>query len=647
MNISLLSVSFKKITGNFIVVVCCVFITSFVTAQVKFSAICPERKIGKNDYLQVQFSLENAVNAESITPPSFKNFIIVSGPNQQSGMSIVNGNVKQYVAVEFILKPQSAGSFIIPSAIAKADGKEYRSAPITVEVTNASSPGKTGGNSFSSPFAGLNLDPYPQPEPVHEYDDYILHKGENIEEKIRKNLFIKVEVNKKSCYVGEPIVTTYKLYTRLRSESNLTKTPSFNGFSVSELMMPGNNSLTTEKYNGREYQVYTLRKVLLYPLQPGTFVLEPIEAENRATFIRADYAGSRRGDGFYDMLRDFANENSPQDAMQQKTVLLKSEPVNITVKPFPETGKPADFKGATGEFKIAAQLQNKNITTDDAGNLKLIIGGAGNIQLVNAPNIPWPQGLEGYDPKSSENIDKMSVPMKGEKMFVYSFTTVKEGDYQIPEIRFSYFDLNSQSYKTIGTQPLVVHVKKGKGIAKNSAGSIEKETIKDNNEIAAWLKNNWEIMTGGLIIFAGMIFLVTRKSNQKNKIAAPIVDVQSDLQIQNKIEEPQFIIPVNPLAAAEEKLNENHTAQFYRSLDVCFKKYLSDKLEIPIENLTKKKISERMDKCNVGVGTTILVSTLLQNIELNLYAPFSTTDEMNADFEKASEAVALLDKQIC
>ncbi len=74
-------------------------------AQVKFSVICPEKKIGKNDFLQVQYMVQNASNVESIIPPRFKNFDIVSGPNQQSGMSIVNGKTDQYVAISFYLKP--------------------------------------------------------------------------------------------------------------------------------------------------------------------------------------------------------------------------------------------------------------------------------------------------------------------------------------------------------------------------------------------------------------------------------------------------------------------------------------------------------------------------------------------------------------
>ena len=85
-------------------------------AQVNFTAVCPQKKIGKNDYLQIQFKVENASNVESIIPPSFKNFSIVSGPNQESGMTSINGKVDQYVSIGYYLKPnrraitQSAGN---------------------------------------------------------------------------------------------------------------------------------------------------------------------------------------------------------------------------------------------------------------------------------------------------------------------------------------------------------------------------------------------------------------------------------------------------------------------------------------------------------------------------------------------------------
>src|SRR4051812_20557244 len=121
-------------------------------SQAKFSAVCSDKKIGKNDYVQVQFMVENAQNVEAITPPSFRNFSIISGPNQSSGMTSINGNTKQYVSIDFVLKPQGPGTFTIGSASAKADGKEFHSTPVTIEVTSSSTTNKSGGSSYASPF---------------------------------------------------------------------------------------------------------------------------------------------------------------------------------------------------------------------------------------------------------------------------------------------------------------------------------------------------------------------------------------------------------------------------------------------------------------------------------------------------------------
>jgi hypothetical protein len=493
-----------------------------------------------------------------------------------------------------------------------------------------------------SPYSNFTLDFPPEPA-THQFDDYIIRKGENVVEKIKKNLFIKIDVNKTSCYVGEPIVATYKLFTRLKSESNVLKTPSFNGFSVSELEMPNNYSLTTEKYNGREYNVYVLRKVQLYPLQSGVLSLDPVEVKNSITFLKSEYAGKRNGDIFYDLLRNFADETAPGDATEQQTATITCSPLNINVKPLPDVNKPADFKGGVGNFKITAAVEKNNITTDDAGSLKIIISGAGNIQMINAPNVSWPQGLEGYEAKSVEQVDKFSVPMKGEKIFTYPFTVSKAGDYTIPAINFSYFDIASQSYKTIATQTIPLHVKKGTGNHQNIMNSSgDKKSTTSFTD--ALYNNRIYLIAAGLCVLALIVILKKPKKEKQLTVAASKSSAK-DYQ-QDPVEEATFVIPANPLAAAEEKLAKGDPG-FYKALDVSLHNYLAEKLQVPVQELTKKKINERMDKCNVGVGTTLLVNSLLEEIELNLYAPVSSATQMNEVYEKASEAVSLLDKQIC
>ena len=635
-------VSLKRFSKYFLAFIF-IFLFSVSFAQVKFSASSNDKTIGRNDYLQVEFTVENAANVESIIPPSFKNFTVVSGPNQQSSMSNINGSIKQSLSLGFVLQPLSTGNFTIGAATLKADGKEYHSNPLSVQVTNSTSSNRTGGNSLN-PFGNITLD-FPTEPATHQFDDYILQNGENVAQKISKNLFIKIEVSKKSCYVGEPLVATYKLYTRLKSESNVIKAPSFNGFSVSELEMPDNFTLRTEKYNGREYNVYILRRVQLYPLQSGVLSLEPVEVKNRITFLKADYAGKRKGDIFYDMLRDFADENAPGNATEQQVITVSCDTLKVTVKPLPEANKPESFKGAIGNFKIAASLEKNNITTDDAGALKVIISGAGNIQLINAPHVLWAQGIEGFESKASENVDKFSVPIRGDKVFIYPFTVTNGGEYTIPSINFSYFDINTQSYKTISTEPLSVHVTKGTG---NSQKAITSTVQNDSDQNKNWYDFIYTYrlyLSAGIMLLGLLAILFVRSKKEKNEDV--IKTVSTDVQ-ENKIDQPEeFIIPQNPLADAESKLAEGDSVQFYRVLDVSLHKYLSEKLKVPVEELNKKRINERMDKCNVGVGTTLLVNAVLEDIELNLYAPVSSETKMQKVYENASEVVSLLDKQIC
>ena len=618
---------------------CC--IVSFDYAQPKLTVSISEKEIGKNDYVEIQFNVENAAHVDQISPPSFQNFHIVSGPNQESGMSSVNGTIKRFIGIGYVLKPISTGTFTFTPATAIADGKNIRSASVTIKVSKTSPSTSGRGNSFTSPFANLTLD-LPQESQVHQYDEYILHRGDDVGDKIRRNIFVNVETSKSSCYVGEPVVATYKLYTRLKSESNVTKSPSLNGFSVSELGNPSANNVSTQKYQGRDFSVYELRKVQLYPLQPGSIELDPAEIENKLTFIKAEYSDSRKGDLFDDLMRDFANTAAPPEAIVQKIVTLSSIPKYIQVKPLPDANKPIDFKGAVGDFKVAATLEKKNISTDDAGLLRIIISGAGNFQMINAPKIVWPDGLEAYEPKTLDNIAKTEVPMQGEKIFSYPFTVSKAGTYKLSGPVFSYFDPAAKAYKTITTTNLELTVSHGTGVRHLPISrQIVKNTNADEtnrNYIYIW------IIAGFVAILALLIFWFIRNHWQQNKEKETIVNDAS--LIAHLHATPAPVISRNPFIDAERKLIARDHHGFYDDLQRGLRLYLSEKLGISSEELTRKKINERLDKYNVGIGTSLMLTSLMEEIDMNLYAPRSTGDEMEIIYQKATEVAGLLDKQV-
>ncbi|CAN5281623.1 BatD family protein [soil metagenome] len=603
-------------------------------AQTRFYADVPVKQIGRNENMQVSFTVENANQIDQINPPTFKNFTIVSGPFQQTSMTAVNGNVKRTVSLQYILQPLLTGKLQIGSAFAIADGKKIYSDPVVIEVNKSSVPASQNHPANSNnPYSNLTIDELGMPATT-QFDDYILKKGENVEEKIKKNLFVKVDVNKRTCFVGEPLIVAYKLYSRLKSESNLAKAPSFNGFSVSELGRRDNFSLTTEKFNGREYNVYLLRKVQLYPLQSGTQTLGPVDVDNKVTFIKANAAGNQTINSLFDMMRTFADDGSSPDDIVQKDITVKNDPVIINVLPLPEQYKPLGFKGAVGVFSIKASVDKSTLSTDDIVKFTLTVQGAGNMSMINAPQLSLPQGAEPFEPEMADTIDAASVPMKGSKSFTYPVVINAAGSYIFPAVEFSFFDPESKSYQTVSTKPISVQVAKGSGKKMNNSNITKDNLSKGISE------NKWILIGGGALLVLLVFWFIKKDNEQKS-----VVSIRKSTPI--KVVEKQQILTSNPLQPAAELLGSSDAGGFYRVLDECLRNYLCKKLKISAEDYKSKKVIEVLDRCNVGIGTTLMFTNLMQRIEMNLYTPLASSSEMENDYEKAAEVVGLLEKQIC
>jgi hypothetical protein len=595
-----------------------------VTAQAKFTAKISPATIGKDEMAELKLLVENAANVQNITPPALDKFIIISGPNQESGMESINGITTQYTGITFILKPKTKGDFTIGAATASADGKTLKSNAVKIKVVN-----EPTGNSISSnsPFSGLmNFD-----EPVvrrGSYSDYILKKGENITDKINRNIFIKVDASKTSCYVGEPILVTYKLYTRLKSESNITKNPSFNGFSVIDMLRSNDISALVEKLNGWDYNVYSLRQTQLYPLQPGNVELESASVENEIHFVKEDFLRNSRED---DLFGNFSSISIPADALVKERVTLQSKPVTITVKPLPEQGKPVSFNGAVGNFAIHAAMEKASLTTDDAGKLFITIEGEGNLMLVNAPEFDWPTGVEAFEPSMKESLDKRSVPVSGNKTFEYSFTINKEGNYTLPPVEYSFFDPATGQYKTIATVPITFSVAKGSG-KKTKALEVLQDKSANENFFDTIFKNRWLIIAPlAMLILAGLFVWV--RWDKKRQLAAAGGGQKNTNTPAEKVPEIK-----KPLSGSQAMLQHNVPREFYSMLDKELKIFLGEKLQLPAEQMNRRTIGSALYNAGFADEDSIAVLQLLDDIAAQLYTPVA--DESKAPyFYKKAEAV--------
>lgn len=593
-------------------------------AQASFTATISPGSIGKSETAELRLMINNARRVDQITPPSLKDFIIVGGPNQESGMENNNGVTRQYIGITYILQPKARGRFIIEPALAKADGKTLRSNRVTIEVT--------GNNPTANSNNNVPSGSYYEPVVQSAYKDYILKKGENVYDKINKNILIKVDANKNNVYVGEPVVVVYKLYTRLKSESSIIKNPAFNGFSVIDLMPPGNTYYAIEKLNGREYNVYTLRKSQLYPLQSGTVELESAEVENNIHFIKEEFLNRQRNT-LDDMFRDFTQTTIPAEGMYDEKVTLRSKPVFINVKALPEQDKPEIFNGAVGKFNLESSLEKTNFTTDDAGKLRVIISGEGNMTMINPPDINWPAGIEGFDPSAREQLNKYAVPVSGMKVFEYPFTVTKPGSFIVPPVSFCYFDAKQNAYKTISTKPFNIKVDAGSG--KPPVFAKSNKTKNEKGEFFEMLfTNRWLIIVPLAILLITGLFVWLKKENKKNTTPARSKKAPVSTTVQ-----AVAAIDFKPLSLSEEKLIQQDHKGFYEAINKEFRKFLADKLELPVETINKKKIAEAADKKSIPVSTCLQIQHLLDDIEWQLYTPFSDQDKMQEMYNTADAVV--------
>jgi BatD DUF11 like domain len=630
------------------------------TGQVKFTTVVSSQDVGLNEYLQVEFVVENARQIDALNPPEFPGFTIAQGPIQSSGMSVINGNMSQYKGLSFVLQPTKTGKFIIPGASAVVDGQQMRSNKVTITVhaggsgTAPPNSGSAGPNPMFQPFGP---DPFaPEREAVDR--DYVLRPGENVKDKIRKNLFVKVLVDRNTCYVGEPIVATYKLYSRLNSESRVTRRPSLNGFSVYDMVDPSSDAVSVEKLNGKAYTVHIIRKTQLIPLQAGSIDLDPVEVENTVHFVKGGVRQEprRSGNSLRDLLDQLSDDNNTGPEIAEN-VTLATKPVTITVKPLPEEKKPAGYNGAVGNFSIEASLANKSIAAQDEATLHVVVKGKGNLPVITAPVVPWPSGIEAFDPTAKEEVNKTVVPMSGAKSFDYVFTAKASGHYTIPAINFSYFDPSSQTYKMAGTDSLDLQVMPS---AKKSNQVVNDRMLTavapwtDRLRHFVWDHLEWlfaVVLLSIVIVYFWRQNLRLRREDRNKKASAPVAAVVAPVTVRPGGPDISALsattyLPVaevpDPLLEARHFFDNGDYKAFYREVNRAVWKSIGRKLDLPSSELNKQNCIRQLQLRGWDAQSILSLETILNECEMNLYTPAYDTYNMQQLLRQAEWMLARL-----
>lgn len=596
---------------------------TFADGKVSFTATAPDA-VAIGD----QFRLSYTVTTQKVRDfraPSIKGFDVLMGPSrsEQRSVQIINGQTTSTSSITFtyILMANTEGNFTIPGATITADGNQAVSNSVHIKVLPADkangASSSDNGNRQSSGSASR------------------ASSGTSVS---NNDLFIRAIASKTNVYEQEAFLLTYKIYTLvdLRGFDNV-KLPDFKGFHSQEVELSNDRKWSLEHYNGRNYQTTVYRQFVLFPQQSGKLMIEPARFD--ASIAKATQVA--------DPFEAFFNGGS--NYVEVKKTLMTPK-VAVDVKALPE-GKPTDFSGGVGEFSISSSINNTNVKTNDAVTLKLIISGTGNLKLISTPEVKFPEDFEVYDPKVENKFRLTNAGLSGSQVIEYLAIPRNAGTYKIPPVKFSYFDINTHSYKTLTTEEYELHVEKGAGnAAQTIANFTNKEDLKVLNEDIRYIKQNavdlsqkGEFFYGSwrywlFYIVPGIAFIVFFIVHRK-QIAANANVAKMRTKKANKV-------AVKRMKQAGKLLTDNKKDAFYDEVLKALWGYISDKLNIPVSRLSKDNIEEELR--NYGVNETLIKDFLdtLNNCEFARFAPGDDNQAMDKVYSASLEVISKMENSI-
>ncbi len=583
--------------------------------DVVFKAQAPKQVI-----LGRPFQLSYTVNQRSrdLQAPEFTDFDYLAGPytSTSSSTSFINGKRTSVFeqTYTYTLMAQRTGTFTIAPATVKVNGETVQSNGVRIEVLPEDKQPSQSTSSGQSGNSGTSGQPNQSGSSANVSSE---------------NLFVRTIVSKTHVHEQEALLVTYKLYfanVDVAQLTNNTKLPEFTGFLKQELEQ-GEIQTELEHYNGRNYQTAVLYRTLLYPQHSGEIKIDPANFE---AVLRVQTRSKSRSI-FDDFFGTYTNV----------TKMLTAPGATIKVSALP-SGKPAGFSGGVGKFTLTPSISQTEVQANDAVTIKLDISGTGNMKLLKTPAIDWPEGFEPYDPKVTNNFSTTTSGVSGTKSIEYLVIARNAGEYTIPAVRFSYFDIEDKSYKTLSTPEYTIHVKRGAGSGKADEGAVisyaQKEDIKQLGTDIRYidtkepkiknhkfeiinLKYLWLCYLIPLLI-AIILLIVLRKQIKEN---ADMTRVR--YKRANKVAQKR-------LKAAAAALKANDKNRFYEEIERAAWTYLSDRLSIPTADLNKENIATLLRQKGVSEQLIGEVTNVLSTAEFARYAP--STDHGMDDLYKAT-----------
>ena len=531
---------------------------------------------------------------------------IIAGPytSTQSSFQMTNGHTtsSSSITYTYTLYAHKNGTFNVPAATATVDGRQIQSKATKVTVTG------TARQQNGAP--NMHQDNEPQMRAA----------GSKIS---GNDLFIKVSANKRRVHEQEPVLLTYKVYTLVDLTQLNGKMPDLTGFHTQEIPLPQQKSFHVEQVNGRPYRCVTWSQYVMYPQMTGKLEIPSI------TFKGIVVQQNRSVDPF----EAFFNGGSGYVEVKQDII---APSLTIQVDPLP--AKPANFSGGVGQLNISAQIDKTDVKAGDPISLRVVVGGTGNLKLIKQPTVDFPKDFDKYDAKVTDKTKLTSNGVEGNMIYDFLAVPRNPGKFTIPPVELVYYDTSANAYRTVKSQVFDINVEKGSG--KNStvadyAQEKEKDIrgIKTSGAHSRSLSSGffgstayWVSLLLPLLAFI-VLLIVFRKRAIDNADLGKMRGKKA-----NKV-------ATRRLRKANQLMKDGKQGDFYDEVLRALWGYVGDKLNMPVEALSRENISEKLHAHEVDESTEKLFLGALDECEFERYAPGDSAGNMNKTFEAAMKAI--------
>lgn len=607
-----------------VIIMACIIASSISfawSAEIQITTSVDRTVIGLNQTftLEVMLSGDKANKAGDPKIPDLSAFATYMGSSGTSqNIQIINGRMSVSVSYSFTYMTTQVGKFTIPPATITFNGTTYSSDSIEIEVVSS--------GSGQQPRSAT-------PRPSTPSFDQPLEPGTD------ENLFLRAAVNKRRVYVNEPLVLSYRIYTRVTvTQYGINKLPEAAGFWVEEYPMANQPQTYEEIYNGKKYIVAEIKRQVMFPTAAGTKTIGPMQIECN---VRVQTQRRSIFDSFFD------------DPFFGRSVTkaIVSNPISIEVMPLPEGGKPANFSGLVGQFNLSASVDKQSVKTNEAISLVVKISGNGNIKMVPTPALEVPPDFEKYEPKISENINRAENGISGNKTFEYVLIPRYPGQHRIKPIFFSFFDLASKTYKTLSTSEFMIDVQKGSDEFMTVTSGLSKEEVRLVGRDIRFIQlaspkfekvgSYFYRQFGFLLLFILPVLMIVAAMAYRQHL-----DMLSENVAYARSRRANQIA-MKRLHKAKKLLSEKTQKAFYAEIAKSLMGFLGDKFNISAAGIITDQVEELMKARNVDPQVIQQYLACLQVCDYQRFAPATARQEdMEKFFDQARDAIIALERVV-